>query len=188
MTHHFQSINSLMSWKDSALNNQTWAWSPALPLSDSSLESCLTSLNFSVLICEVGGGKKPCCVLQGWLTGLVICKRSSHCGTLEMNPTSNHVISGSIPGLAQWLKIRYCNELWCMSQMWLKSSVGVAIAKASSWSSDSTPSLRICICQECNPKNQIYICILYIKGLAQCSICICSINTIEGQGKNQATH
>ena len=30
--------------------------------------------------------------------------RSSHCGVVEMNLTSNHEDSGSIPGLAQWVK------------------------------------------------------------------------------------
>ena len=29
---------------------------------------------------------------------------SSHRGTAEMNPTRNHEIVGSIPGLAQWVK------------------------------------------------------------------------------------
>ena len=29
---------------------------------------------------------------------------SSHCGTLEINPTSIHEDEGSIPGLAQWVK------------------------------------------------------------------------------------
>ena len=29
---------------------------------------------------------------------------SSHCGAVEMNLTRNHKISGSIPGLAQWVK------------------------------------------------------------------------------------
>ena len=31
-------------------------------------------------------------------------KRSSHCGTAEMNPPRNHEVAGSIPGLAQWVK------------------------------------------------------------------------------------
>ena len=30
--------------------------------------------------------------------------RSSHCGTLERNLPRNHEVSGSIPGLAQWVK------------------------------------------------------------------------------------
>ena len=29
---------------------------------------------------------------------------SSHCVTAETNPTKNHVVAGSIPGLAQWVK------------------------------------------------------------------------------------
>ena len=30
--------------------------------------------------------------------------RSSCCGLEEMNPTGNHEVEGSIPGLAQWVK------------------------------------------------------------------------------------
>ena len=30
--------------------------------------------------------------------------RSSHCGAEEMNPTRNHVVVGSIPGLALWVE------------------------------------------------------------------------------------
>ena len=33
--------------------------------------------------------------LEGW---------SSRCGTVETNPTRNHEIADSIPGLAQWVK------------------------------------------------------------------------------------
>ena len=29
---------------------------------------------------------------------------SSCCGALEMNPTRNHEVAGSIPGLTQWVK------------------------------------------------------------------------------------
>ena len=30
--------------------------------------------------------------------------RSSHCGSVETNPTRNHEVVGLIPGLAQWVK------------------------------------------------------------------------------------
>ena len=30
--------------------------------------------------------------------------RSPHCGAVEVNPTSNHDVEGSVPGLAQWVK------------------------------------------------------------------------------------
>ena len=29
---------------------------------------------------------------------------SSRCGAAEINPTRNHEVGGSIPGLAQWVK------------------------------------------------------------------------------------
>ena len=38
---------------------------------------------------------------------------SSHCGTAETNPTRNHEVVCSIPGLTQWDKDRHCHELWC---------------------------------------------------------------------------
>ena len=31
-------------------------------------------------------------------------KWSSHCSTAETNPTRNHEVAGSIPGLPQWVK------------------------------------------------------------------------------------
>ena len=31
-------------------------------------------------------------------------KKSSHCGSVIMNPTNIHEDEGSIPGLAQWVK------------------------------------------------------------------------------------
>ena len=38
---------------------------------------------------------------------------SSRCVTAEMNPTSNHEVSGSIPGLIQWVKDPVLLGLWC---------------------------------------------------------------------------
>ena len=60
------------------------------------------------------------------------------------------------------LRIRSCRELWCRSQMWLRSHVALAVAWAGSYSSDSTPSLRTSICRRYgrkskkkkNPKNK----------------------------------
>ena len=38
------------------------------------------------------------------------------------------------------LRMCCCCELWCRLQMWLRSGVAVAVAKASDYSSDPTPS------------------------------------------------
>ena len=41
------------------------------------------------------------------------------------NLTGNHVVAGSIPGLAQW--IQRCHELWCRLPTLLGSGVAVAV-------------------------------------------------------------
>ena len=53
-----------------------------------------------------------------------------------MNLTSIHEDVGLIPSLAQWF-----NDL--VLQTWLRSHVAVAMAQASSYSSDVTPSLGV---------------------------------------------
>ena len=50
------------------------------------------------------------------------------------------------------LRLRCCYELWCRSQMRLKSSISVALVQDSVYSSDSTPRLRTFICQWCGSK------------------------------------
>ena len=55
---------------------------------------------------------------------------SSYCGAVETNPTRNHEVTGSIPGLTRGLSIQHCHELWCRSQMWLGSCDAVALRQA----------------------------------------------------------
>ena len=50
-----------------------------------------------------------------------------HCGAAETNPTSDHKVAGSTPGLASGLRIRYCHELWWRSQIQLGSGIGVVV-------------------------------------------------------------
>ena len=45
-----------------------------------------------------------------------------------MNLTRNQEVVGSIPGLAQCLRIWHCRELWCRLQTRLGSGVAVAVA------------------------------------------------------------
>ena len=43
------------------------------------------------------------------------------------DPIRNDEVAGSIPGLAQWVKIWRCRELWYRLQMRLGSRVAVAL-------------------------------------------------------------
>ena len=77
---------------------------------------------------------------------------SSCHGTAETNPTRNHEVAGSTPGLTQWVKGLSFRELWCRSQTRLGSGVAVALAQAGSNSSDQTPSPRTSIYRGWGPK------------------------------------
>ena len=80
-------------------------------------------------------------------TGLKRCGTwSSRRGSAEMNPTRNHKVAGSIPGLSRGLRILQCRELWRRLQMWLGSGIAAAAAQAGGYSSDWTPSLGTSIC------------------------------------------
>jgi len=44
------------------------------------------------------------------------------------NLTRNHAVAGLTPGLAQWVKVWHCRELWCGSQMQFGSGIAVTVA------------------------------------------------------------
>ena len=52
------------------------------------------------------------------------------------------------------LRIPHCHELWCRSQTRLGSGIAGTVVQASSYSSNSTPSLGTCIYRKCGPKGQ----------------------------------
>ena len=89
------------------------------------------------------------------------------------NPTGIHEDVGSIPALDQWR----CHELWCRSQMRLRSQFAVAVAVASSCGYDSAPSLGTSISLGYGPKKQnnnnnktahkliycrVFVCLLFV--------------------------
>ena len=75
---------------------------------------------------------------------------SSHRGSVEINLTGIHEV-GSL-ALFSGLRIQHCCDLWCRSQMWLRSCVAVAVGQDRIYSSNSTPSLGTSICYGCGPK------------------------------------
>ena len=84
--------------------------------------------------------------------GEVSCDESTCCGAAEANPTRNHEVAGSIPGLFSELRIWRCRELWWRLQTWLGSAVAVAVVQAGSCSAAWTPSLGTSICCGYGPK------------------------------------
>ena len=90
---------------------------PVLPL----------TVHLNQFFCRSGDSILTCLTQEAWASDLPAAPHhpagfqkcswgSSHHGTAETNLTSVHEDSSSIPGLAQWLRIRRCLELWCRSQ------------------------------------------------------------------------
>ena len=52
------------------------------------------------------------------------------------------------------LRIWYCCELWCRSQMHLRSYVAVTVVQAGSYSFDLTPTPGTSVCCWCGPKKR----------------------------------
>ena len=75
--------------------------------------------------------------------------RSSHRGSVVNEPMRLQVPSlVSLSGL----RIQHCRELWCRTQMQFGSYVAVAVAKASGYSSNKTPSLGTSMCRGSGPQ------------------------------------
>ena len=54
--------------------------------------------------------------------------------------------------LLNGLKIQRCRELWCTSQIWLRSRIDMALAQTGCYSSNWTPSLGTSICHGYSPR------------------------------------
>ena len=53
-----------------------------------------------------------------------------------MNPTRNHEVEGSMLASLGGVRIQHCHELWCRSQIQLRSQVAVALVQAGGYSSN----------------------------------------------------
>ena len=64
----------------------------------------------------------PCVAILTWvITGVPVVAQQF------TNLTGIHENTSSIPGPAQWVEDPRCHELWCRLQMWLRSSIAVAV-------------------------------------------------------------
>ena len=87
--------------------------------------------------------------------------RRSHHGSAETNLISIHRDAGSISGSLSGLRIWCCCDLWCRSQMRLRSGIAVAVAP---------PSLGTSICQGCSCKKTKKTLCVYIFVLMQINV------------------
>ena len=60
------------------------------------------------------------------------------------------------------LRIQHCRELWCRLQTQLRSDVAMAVAEASGYRSNSTPSLGTFICRGSGHKKTKIVIIIII--------------------------
>ena len=79
----------------------------------------------------VAGGKLRPRMGKGFILGPTVrseyLKWSSRCGLVDTNLTSICEDVGSIVASLSGLRIRRCHELWCGSQMRLRSGIVVAV-------------------------------------------------------------
>ena len=89
-----------------------------------------------------------------WPAVVSVEYRSSHCGSVVMNPTGIHEDADQSLASFSGLRIRRCCELQYRSKTWLGFPIAVAVVQAGSSSSNLTHSLGTSICCGCGPKKR----------------------------------
>ena len=125
-THYFTSQVDIITFGQSSITQRqaTWAMCP-------SKSPCFKTHQSEILENEIMGNtpvfppnRSSKQQSESSLIWKLKIAGSSPGGTVATNPTSIHGGLGSIGGL----RIRRCCELWCGSQMQLRSSIAVAVA------------------------------------------------------------